>query len=316
MIRQVLLTWTSPLSSPSLLMLRRGTFALCILILSLIALGGATRAMDAGLACPDWPLCFGQFIPDFDVRVYFEFIHRVLAGFIALMTLALSIAIHANPAIPSHIRNLSKFTLVILGVQIIMGGLTVLKLLHFGTVTAHLGLGIAFFGCLVWIYLSIQHEESNGSKRPDLNIKGLGRANLLYLLVSSIIYIQILLGGLVSSNYAGLACPDWPTCQGRWLPMFGGLVGLQITHRIGAYISIFAIFGAYYLLSKTNVPKSLLVTGRWMNGLILAQLLVGIFNVKLGIPPLVTVAHLVFAALIFAFGLRIVFESQRLSKLL
>lgn len=314
MIRQDLFAWTGPLPSPSLLMLRKGTFALCILILSLIALGGATRAMDAGLACPDWPLCFGQFIPDFDIQVYFEFIHRVLAGIIALMTLALSIAMHVNPAIPSHIRNLSKLTLVILGVQIVMGGLTVLKLLHFGTVTAHLGLGISFFGCLVWIYLSIQQEECKGRSNPVISLKELGRVNFLYLLVSSIVYIQILLGGLVSSNYAGLACPDWPTCQGRWFPSFGGLVGLQVIHRLGAYIAIFAIFGAYYLISKMKVPRSLLITGRWMNGLILAQLLVGIFNVKLGIPPLITVAHLVFAALIFAFGLRIVFESQRLSK--
>src|ERR1700760_1820611 len=63
---------------------------LCIATFELIVLGGAVRALNAGLACPDWPLCFGDYVPDFHPQVYLEFIHRVLAGSIGFATLALN----------------------------------------------------------------------------------------------------------------------------------------------------------------------------------------------------------------------------------
>src|SRR5690606_9180981 len=109
----------------------------------LISLGGAVRAMNAGLACPDWPLCFGKVIPDFQVQVYYEFIHRVLAGLVALFTFGLTIYLHKIKANKKILKTV-WFGIGILLVQIIFGGLTVLKLLHFSVVTAHLGFGMAF----------------------------------------------------------------------------------------------------------------------------------------------------------------------------
>ena len=60
--------------------------ALCTEIFILIALGGGVRAMDAGLACPDWPLCFGDYIPDYHPQDFLEFIHRALAGLVGIVS--------------------------------------------------------------------------------------------------------------------------------------------------------------------------------------------------------------------------------------
>ena len=311
---RVTLAWTTIPQVYSLVWLRRAALSLCVLILGLIALGGATRAMDAGLACPDWPLCFGQLIPDFHPQVYFEFLHRVLAGAIAILTVGFAIGAHRNPAVPPSVRTFSLVALMILAVQIVMGGLTVLKLLHFGTVTAHLGLGVAFFGCMVWIFNILKYEESmDAYQTGDLvYLQWVARA---FWIVIGAVFLQILLGGLVSSNYAGLACPDWPTCHGQWVPQLDGLVGLQVLHRLGGYLLSLLIVCAAVLQFVLGAPKRMQRAGFAMVGLVFIQIIVGVFNVRLGIPPLLTVVHLVIAASIFALGLRVLFLARRLSHI-
>src|SRR5579864_1934414 len=98
----------------------------CVGIFCLIALGGAVRAMNAGLSCPDWPLCFGRFIPDYQPQVYFEFIHRVLAGTVSLFALYLDVRVILSRAIPRSLKLVAAGALLLLIGQIVLGGLTVL----------------------------------------------------------------------------------------------------------------------------------------------------------------------------------------------
>jgi cytochrome c oxidase assembly protein subunit 15 len=279
----------------------------------LISLGGAVRAMHAGLSCPDWPLCFGAVIPDYQVQVYYEFIHRTIAGLVAIGTVILAFGVFRGKDVPKETKLAMVFAILVLMTQIIMGGLTVLKLLHFGIVTAHLGFGMAFFSLLIWMYFSISEHKSRAAGTMPKTFFGIA------LFAFAMVYAQVLLGGLVSSNYAGLACPEFPLCEGEFLPTFEGLVGLQVIHRLGAYLVAITIVSLYLLASKNREQKWM--DKRYYNicgALVIAvivQIAVGICNVLFKTPPLITVIHLAVAATILALVLRLLYIAKMQTRI-
>lgn len=281
---------------------------LIVLTFILISLGGAVRAMNAGLACPDWPLCFGKIVPDFHVQVYYEFIHRVLAGFVALLTFGLTIYLHAKK-FSKKILKTAWFGISILVVQIIFGGLTVLKLLHFSVVTAHLMFGMAFLCSLLWMYFQL-FDESNSLKESTPK-----SFHAVLLIVTAILTLQIFIGGLVSTNYAGLTCEGFPLCNGELAPTFKGLVGLQVKHRLWGYITALAIFSFTQMIWKNRKQKwmnpQIVTYGIWLSILVITQIGVGAANVLFKIPPIITVVHLALAATLLGLMLRILYKGLK-----
>lgn len=260
---------------------------LCITVFALIALGSSVRAMNAGLACPDWPLCFGKYIPDYHPQVYFEFIHRVIAGFVGIVTLVLNGKLVINSNVPKNIRILAVFAIALLFSQALLGGLTVLLLLKSSIVTLHLLFGLSFLSCLLWIYFSLS-KKSISENSPWIRY-----ASALVLVIS---VSQILLGGMVASNYAGLACTDFPLCNGKLLPTIEGAVGLQALHRLGAYTTFLSVVILYFALRKFQNKISKL--SRLLVSLVLIQVALGIANIKFLLPALITVLHTAVAAAI------------------
>lgn len=271
----------------------------------LISLGGATRAMNAGLACPDWPLCFGKIIPDFQAQVYFEFIHRSLAGLVAIFTFGLMIYFHAKK-FPKKALKTIWFGILILLVQIVFGGLTVLKLLHFSVVTAHLVFGLTFLSTLLWLYFQL-FDESN-----QLEEKTPKSFHTVLLIVAAMLALQIIFGGLVSTNYAGLTCEGFPLCNGELIPTLSGLVGLQVKHRLWGYITAIAIFSFTQMIWRNRNQKwmnpQIVKYGIWLSALVLIQIGVGAANVLFQIPPIITVIHLAIAATLLGLMLRILYK--------
>lgn len=274
---------------------------LCVAVLLLIALGGSVRAMNAGLACPDWPLCFGQYVPDYHPQVYFEFIHRVLAGSVGLVTLILNGHLLLNKKIEKRVRVLAGISFLLLGSQVVLGGLTVLKLLQSSIVTLHLVFGLSFLSCLLWINLQLRPQTEKIEIPHGLR--------LVSLIVLGMVTLQIILGGTVASNYAGLACTDFPLCHGKIVPTLEGSVGLQVMHRLGAYLTLLIVVGFYFLLRGWNVdPKNKIRrTARTLVSLVLLQGALGIANIKFYLPALITVLHTAVAALIVTATVYIVF---------
>jgi cytochrome c oxidase assembly protein subunit 15 len=189
--------------------------ALAVATVGLMVLGALVRANGAGLACPDWPLCFGEVIPGFDLKIAFEWSHRVVAGCIALVFLLLATLCLKHSSLRKTLGPLVIATGLILALQIILGALTVWKLLAVWSVTSHLLTANAFVVCLCLLSAQLFEQAS-----PILRERKLSRGRLwLVFGTMALLSLQIALGGLMSSTYAGLVCPDWPTCiDGQWFP--------------------------------------------------------------------------------------------------
>jgi cytochrome c oxidase assembly protein subunit 15 len=273
-------------------------FALAGLTYCLIVLGALVRAHGAGLACPDWPLCFGNLIPEFDFKIAFEWSHRVLAAGVGISFSVLAVLSLRRPGLRERMWPGLLATALILVVQIVLGGRTVLELLAYWIVTSHLVAGNAFALALVLLGRRLASFEAEGrdaclDARPD--------QRLATTMAGMLLGIQIVLGGLVSSSYAGLACPDWPSCMGgEFFPTWSGIQGLHLFHRWLGYTVVLAIgFAAW-------VDRSHLGSRRWIGAaaaLVVAQVVVGVANVLLRIPAEVTGLHSALAAgLICAVG--------------
>jgi heme A synthase len=266
----------------------------------LMALGALTRAAQAGVACPDWPLCHGHWIPPLDgafypadpryavFRVYFEFIHRVVAGILALGT-----AVLVTVAWRRGMRRMASALTAILALQIAMGAVTVwLRNAPF-TVVIHLALALSFLGVLVASLRPFGIHLSAEAPAPPL-ARG-------YAAWAVIVVLQILLGGVVSSRSIGLACFDFPLCNGYPLPVYWTEpIAWQIAHRSLGYA---VLLGAVALLAAARIgrasPRERVITTGLVVG-VSVQIALGALNIWFRIPPVVSAAHLACAVLLFA----------------
>ena len=264
-----------------------GFAVLCGVSVCLIVLGALVRAHEAGLACPDWPLCFGQLVPEMDLRVAFEYSHRVLAGSVSLAFVGLSVAAWRRGASAPARRCIAAGAAALM-LQILLGALTVWHLLASWTVTAHLVTGNAFASTLLLTAAALR-ERAPRAPASDA-------ARGMLSLVALLLFFQLVLGGLVSSRFAGMACPEWPTCNGGlWFPSWSGPVGIHLMHRSNGYLLLLSLCTAAWVLRRDpRVGRSV----RLAAALVVAQVGVGIANVRFGIPVEITAIHSALAALL------------------
>ncbi len=252
----------------------------------LLVFGSTVRVHGAGLACPDWPLCFGEVVPAYDFKVYLEFGHRVVAGLVSLGFVGLGgwLWRRGDLADSGLLRGLFAVAAVVLATQVVLGGLTVLELLAEWTVASHLLAGNTFAVLLLLIQRALSAREAPVAR--DV-LAPAARASAVALAV--LLPTQLALGGLVAGSHAGLACGTWPSCNGAgWFPTFSGLVGLQVTHRVVAYTLAVAVVvnaGLHAGNPRSRRPAFALVA------LVALQIAVGVANVWLRLPMEVTLLH-------------------------
>ncbi len=266
--------------------LARACFAFNGVILANIALGALVRAHGAGLACPDWPLCFGEVVPRFDFKVAWEVSHRYVGWAFGAAFLALGVGILRNAATRRRAGPIWAVGFLLLASQGLLGALTVWHLLASWTVTSHLLVGNAWNASVLWLGLSLQ-GLARGETPPvaSRGVKLAVAASALFLV------FQVGLGGLLSSRAAGLACSQWPSCYGdAWFPVWGfeNPIGLHVHHRANAYLLV--AFVAWMVWAARGVP-TLAGRTRLALALLVAQMAVGIANVLLELRVEITALH-------------------------
>lgn len=209
-------------------MLGRITLALFFLLL---VWGNLVAGLEAGLACPDWPLCRGDVIPPFRFDVWMEFTHRLIA---AVATISLLLLCRQRLKIYAGIaRGVPIAALGLIAMVIALGGITVIMELPAQITTIHFMTGLAVF--LLVGYMTL----FDGTVRPPaFSVKG--HAGLFFGL-GMLLYCQASLGAYVRHSDAGSACPDFPTCLGHWLPHLSGNVLIHYSHRLLAYLIVCTI---------------------------------------------------------------------------
>lgn len=297
--------------------------------LVVVILGAYTRLVDAGLGCPDWPGCYGFLsvpesaadvalansrFPDTPVeqdKAVWEMVHRYFATALGALVLAIAVVAFRNRGnsidaqrIPSKLPVALLFLVILQGA---FGAWTVTLKLWPQVVTAHL---LGGFATLSLLWLLCLRLGTGGRWHAPFAIRGLAAVAL------GVLIVQIALGGWVTSNYAALACPDFPTCHGEWLPemdlaqgfdvtqsvgpnYLGGLldsearVGIQVAHRLGAIAALLAVglLGVRLLQAASPLAWPVL-------GLLGVQLILGVLNVVLVLPLANATAHNAVGALL------------------
>jgi cytochrome c oxidase assembly protein subunit 15 len=278
------------------------------MVFVLVIWGGVVRLSGSGLAIPDWPLAEGKLIPRAHPNVLIEFGHRVIAMLVGFMTLAIAIVVFRSREYRRSLGMLTVAALITLALQVFMGGRVVLEELPVDRVVAHLLLAFTFFAILLLMALRVTEGDPSAKPAPDPRARFLGR---FAHLAAGAVFLQAGLGAWVSSSGAALACPDFPTCQGSWLPPMTGLVGIHYAHRLGAYAIVVLVLG----LLLAAAPAHLSPRARWplrFSGILLSvQVLLGIANVVLRVPLPVSVAHLGTALALFGTLLTAAYELKR-----
>jgi cytochrome c oxidase assembly protein subunit 15 len=202
--------------------MRRLTLGAVALTFIVVVVGAYVRLSDAGLGCPDWPLCYGKPVPDAleDAKAWKEMGHRYLAGALGLLLFALLMMAwrtRRSPGLATAIAALVVF-------QAALGKWTVTMLLKPAIVTAHLAGGMTILALLTWLTLA-QRAHQADSRMHALRLPA--------ALALAVLSLQILLGGWVSANYAALACPDLPLCLGRAVPPMDFANAFHVVRELG-----------------------------------------------------------------------------------
>lgn len=279
-------------------------FGLAIASWVQIGFGALVRAKKAGLACPDWPLCYDKLVPNLKLEgVIYEWGHRAFAGAISVVFVICLVQGWRNKALWARIGRWLLGGSALLLAQIVMGGLTVL-IVHRGdgdprpaawTVATHLILGNTLAALAILAALDLR-RLAQGAVAPLPPVQAAVRGLLAVWTLS--VFIQFLLGGAIAGNIAGLVCTEFPTCNGGvWFPALTGFVGMQVFHRLNAYLLISVAVGLALLLRR---HPALAVPSRLLVGLVLLQATVGAINIFSFLHTHVTTLHSVLAALLFS----------------
>jgi cytochrome c oxidase assembly protein subunit 15 len=218
----------SPGNPPRLLY--RYAQLLSALVVFLLVAGAMVTSTGSGLAVPDWPLSFGQVMPPMEGGVFYEHGHRMVAATVGFLTIILAVWVWRRET-RSWMRRLGWAALVLVVLQGVLGGMTVLLKLPVWTSAAHACLAQAFFMVIVFMALALSPGWSAPAVRGGANLRTLAT------LTTVAIYVQLILGAVMRHMNAALVIPDFPLVYGGVVPpAFTPAVGVHYAHRVWAIV--------------------------------------------------------------------------------
>jgi heme a synthase len=317
--------------TPRYRLFRRLALAGVVLAFCVVVLGAWVRLSNAGLGCPDWPGCYGHLTADdaaqnvdavnqaFPERPFTyhkaikEMVHRYFAGGLVLVILTLAGLAIANRRDPQQPVGLPVALVGLVILQALLGMWTVTLLLKPLIVVLHLLGGLTTLALLAWLALAPQQEWSRAA--APARLKTLAAVGLIVL------GLQIALGGWTSSNYAALACPDFPTCQNSYWPQMdakdafvlwrglgrdyeGGVldhparVAIHFVHRLGALVTALVLGFVSFAAIRSGPTRAARTAGIVLGVVLVCQLILGPLMVVHTLPLALATAHNAVAALL------------------
>jgi cytochrome c oxidase assembly protein subunit 15 len=304
-----------------------------VLCFVVVVLGAYVRLTTAGLGCPDWPGCYGHITPPSRLEIaennqvfpnkpidegkaWREMIHRYAASTLGLICVALAVLAFTTRRQRLVSLPLACGLVAIIVFQGLLGMLTVTWQVTPLVVTGHLLFGLTTLSLLWWLWLSLQQKRPSGSPEAARLVWRLTLIGLVALA------IQIALGGWTSTNYADIACPDFPKCQNAWWPdadfrdafvLWRGLgvnyeggvlsiparVAIHLTHRMGAIVAALTLTLAAVMVIRRKASLTYVSSAAYAVLMALGvQLTIGITMVLQGFPLSLATAHTAGAALL------------------
>lgn len=279
---------------------------------ALLFAGGLVTTTGSGLAVPDWPLAYGQLVPQFEhVGIVYEYTHRVVAGIVLILTLGLMLlALKVEPR--RWVRNLAILAMGLVLVQAVLGGITVLFELPLAIAVTHAATAQAFFCLLV----ALAVFTSGRWAAAELEIKPAVTPSLttLAVITTAVIYAQVLVGALMRHMGAGLVIPDFPLSFGQIIPpYFDQFVAANFAHRCGAIaVAAMVIWLAARTLRDHGDRPWLRRPALALLALLAVQITLGALTVWTGNAVLPATTHLVIGAALLATCLTLTLRSYRL----
>jgi cytochrome c oxidase assembly protein subunit 15 len=267
----------------------------------LIVLGGTVRSTNSGTACPDWPLCHGKVVPQFEYHVMIEYSHRLVASMVGFLILGMMIwgwrRYRGEPLYSAG----AAIVLVLLVGQVLLGGVTVETETAATVVAAHLTMALTLFSILIVMTLAAFRLDS-GAKLPRLggffgHVKG-----LLVLPLATLVglFTLIIVGAYVSQMEAGLVYPDWPLFDGAIVSAGGRLANIHYAHRMLAVIVGILLAGlTWQVLDEDRRPVPLVALAAACS-LFITQVMVGASNIWFELATPLRILHLALASAVWA----------------
>jgi heme A synthase len=269
-------------------------------VFALVVLGGVVRVTESGLGCPDWPLCYGKLFPPLEFTAIVEYSHRFVASAIVSPLILITCGtVWFAYRKERWLTIPAALAVVLLVIQALLGGITVLQELPGEIVAVHLAVAEALLACLVLVTvvafkgpLAGRLLRSDGQS-PD-------RFPKLALISAGAVYFLILSGSYVTASGATAACVTWPLCQGDVFPR-GFPEAIHMGHRyVALIVGVFLLYSVHLGFRGRDRSRDLRLLSMAVAALFVLQIAVGAATILFGFPIHMLALHLALGSAVWA----------------